>query len=178
MNKHWCPFECWQLCQKVKTFRFLVWIISHENCPKKLNNGWRRSLRFPALQKSVNLFIEEQKNKHTLSKTRRDVGLLFEFLKPKKENRKIEEIQPQDTNQWFSERVYSYCEKKRRGDYEPSSLKRASIVTWKTWSIPKASSKIESLSTQGRCWMLVANPWKKKAGETEHLQPRLSAMTK
>ena len=41
----------------------------------------------------------EQKNKHTLSKTRRDVGLLFEFLKPKQENRKIEEIQPQDTNQ-------------------------------------------------------------------------------
>ena len=33
----------WQLCQKVKTFRFLVWIISQENCQKKLNNGWRRN---------------------------------------------------------------------------------------------------------------------------------------
>ena len=44
------------------------------------------SLRFPALQKSVNKFIEEHKNKQTLSKTRRDVGLLSEFLKSKQEN--------------------------------------------------------------------------------------------
>ena len=54
--------------------------------------GEGESLRFSALQKSVNQFIEEQENKQTLSKTRRDVGLLFEFLKPKQENRKIEEI--------------------------------------------------------------------------------------
>ena len=43
------------------------------------------SLRFSALQKSVNQFIEEEKNKQTLSKTRRDVGLLSEFLKSKQE---------------------------------------------------------------------------------------------
>ena len=55
------------------------------------------SLRFPALQKSVNQLIEEQKNK-TLSKPRRDAGLLSEFLKSKLENRKIEEIIPQDLN--------------------------------------------------------------------------------
>ena len=58
------------------------------------------SLRFPALQKSVNQLIEEQKNnkKKTLSKPRRDAGLLSEFLKSKLENRKIEEIKPQDLN--------------------------------------------------------------------------------
>ena len=58
------------------------------------------SLRFPALQKSVNQLIEEQKNnkKKTLSKPRRDAGLLSEFLKSKLENRKIEEIIPQDLN--------------------------------------------------------------------------------
>ena len=49
-------------------------------------------LRFPALQKSVNQFIEEQKKKQTLSKARRDDGLLSEFLKSKQESRKIEEI--------------------------------------------------------------------------------------
>ena len=49
-------------------------------------------LRFPALQKSVNQFIEEQKKKQTLSKARRGVGLLSEFLKSKQERRKIEEI--------------------------------------------------------------------------------------
>ena len=61
------------------------------------------SLRSPALQKSVNQFIEEQKNKQTLSETRRDVGLLSEFLKSKQENRKIEEIQPQELNEFLSE---------------------------------------------------------------------------
>ena len=72
------------------------------------------SLRFPALQKSVKQFIEEQKNKQTLSKTRRDVGLVSEFLKSKQENRKIEEIQPQKLNDFLSEFIvtvtfYSCC---------------------------------------------------------------------
>ena len=71
-------------------------------------------LRFPALQKSVNQFIEEQKNKQTLSKAKRDVGLLFEFLKSKQESRKIEEIQSQELNDFLSEfivtvTVYSNC---------------------------------------------------------------------
>ena len=60
-------------------------------------------LRFPALQKSVNQFIEEQKKKQTLSKARRDVGLLSEFLKSKQESRKIEEIQSQELNDFPSE---------------------------------------------------------------------------
>ena len=71
-------------------------------------------LRFPALQKSVNQFIEEQKNHQTLSKTRRDVALLFEFLKSRQESRNIEEIQPQELNDFLSVfivtvTVYSYC---------------------------------------------------------------------
>ena len=66
-------------------------------------------LRFPALQKSVNQFIEEQKKKQTLSKARRDVGLLSEFLKSKQERRKIEEIQSITGTQWFSVWVYTYC---------------------------------------------------------------------
>ena len=68
------------------------------------------SLRFPALQKSVNKFIEEQKNKQT-SKTRRDVGLLSEFLKSKQENWKIEEIQPQELNDFLSEFIVAVKEK-------------------------------------------------------------------
>ena len=80
------------------------------------------SLRFPALQKYVNQFIEEQKNKQTLSKTRRDVGLLSEFLKSKQENRKIEEIQPQELNDFLSEFIVT-VKRKDGGHYEPSSLK-------------------------------------------------------
>ena len=69
------------------------------------------SLRFPALQKSVNKFIKEQKNKQTLAKNRRDVGLLSEFLKSKQENWKIEEIQPQDLNDFLSEFIVAVKEK-------------------------------------------------------------------
>ena len=55
-------------------------------------------LRFPALQKSVNLFIEEQKKKQTN---------VVEFLKSKQESRKVEEIKPQELNDFLSE--YCYC---------------------------------------------------------------------
>ena len=68
-------------------------------------------LRFPALQKSVDQFIEEQKNKQTLSETRRDVGLLSEFLKSKQKNRTIEELQPQELNDFLSEFVVTVKEK-------------------------------------------------------------------
>ena len=70
------------------------------------------SLRSPALQKSVNQFIEEQKNKQTLSETRRDVGLLSEFLKSKQENRKIEELQPQELNDFLSEFIVTVKRKR------------------------------------------------------------------
>ena len=73
--------------------------------------GEGESLRFSALQKSVNQFIEEQENKQTLSKTRRDVGLLSEFLKSKQENWKIEEIQPQELNDFLSEFIVAVKEK-------------------------------------------------------------------
>ena len=71
-------------------------------------------LCFPALQKSVNQFIEEQKNKQTLSKARRNVGLLSEFPKSKQGSRKIEEIHSQELNDFLSEvivtvSVYSNC---------------------------------------------------------------------
>ena len=73
--------------------------------------GEGESLRFSALQKSANQFIEEQENKQTLSKTRRDVGLLSEFLKSKQENWKIEEIQPQELDDFLSEFIVAVKEK-------------------------------------------------------------------
>ena len=39
------------------------------------------SLRFPALEKPVNEFIQEQENKNTLSKTWRDIAIFMAFLK-------------------------------------------------------------------------------------------------
>ena len=56
------------------------------------------SRRFKSLEKPIETFIEEQKNKNTLSKTRRDVSLLKEFLLSKNESRKVEEISPEELN--------------------------------------------------------------------------------
>ena len=46
-----------------------------------------------------------------MSKTRREVGLLSEFLKSKQENRKIEQIQPQELNDFLSEFIVTVKEK-------------------------------------------------------------------
>ena len=46
-----------------------------------------QSRRFVSLDKPIDKFIEGQKNKNTLSKTRRDVSLLTEFLSSKSESR-------------------------------------------------------------------------------------------
>ena len=50
-----------------------------------------QSRRFVSLDKRIDKFIEDQKNtlsKNTLSKTRRDVSLLTEFLNSKSESRR------------------------------------------------------------------------------------------
>ena len=46
-----------------------------------------KSIRFVSLDKPIDEFIEDQKNKNTLSKTRRDISLLTEFLNSKNESR-------------------------------------------------------------------------------------------
>ena len=47
-----------------------------------------KSRRFVSLDKPIDKFIEDQKNKNTLSKTRRDVSLLTGFLNSKSESRR------------------------------------------------------------------------------------------
>ena len=47
-----------------------------------------QSRRFVSLDKPIDKFIEDQTNKNTLSKTRRDVSLLTEFLNSKSESRR------------------------------------------------------------------------------------------
>ena len=57
-----------------------------------------------------------------LLKTRRDAGLLSEFSKSKQENRKIEEVQPHELNDFLSEFIVT-VKRKDGGDHEPSSLR-------------------------------------------------------
>ena len=80
------------------------------------------SRRFVPLDKPIDRFIEEQKNKNTLSKTRRDVSLLIEFLKAKNETRKVEEIPPEELNGYVSEFIVA-VRRKDGEDFEPSSLR-------------------------------------------------------
>ena len=47
-----------------------------------------QSRRFMSLDKLIDKFIEDQNNKNTLSKTRRDVSLLTEFLNSTSESRR------------------------------------------------------------------------------------------
>ena len=62
-----------------------------------------QSRRFVSLDKPIDKFIEDQKNKNTPSKTRRDVSLLTEFLNSKNESRRIEETPPKELNEYISE---------------------------------------------------------------------------
>ena len=86
-------------------------------------------LRFPALQKSVNQFIEEQKKKQTLSKARRDVGLLSEFLKSKQESRKIEEIQSQELCDFLSEFIVTvYSKRNASSEFSTHPMRTARLL--------------------------------------------------
>ena len=69
------------------------------------------SLRFPALEKPVNEFIQEQENKNTLSKTRRDIAIFMAFLKERNEKRKLEEYPP--TKHHMPQILYSFSFKSR-----------------------------------------------------------------
>ena len=61
-----------------------------------------QSRRFVSLVKLIDKFFEDQK-KNTLSKTRRDVRLLSEFLNSKNESRRKEEFLPEELNDYISE---------------------------------------------------------------------------
>ena len=74
-----------------------------------------QSRRFASLDKPIDKFIEDQKNKNTLSKTRRDVSLLTEFLNSKNESRIIEEIPPKELiKEYISEFIIAV--RRKHGD--------------------------------------------------------------
>ena len=78
--------------------------------------------RFKPLAKPIEEYITEQENKNTRAKTDRDVKLLLAFLLEKNEQRKLEEIQPEELNRYLGEFILS-VKRKDGQDYEPSSLR-------------------------------------------------------
>ena len=78
--------------------------------------------RFKPLDKPVEEYIADQENKNTRAKTQTDVKLLTTFLLEKNEQRKLEEIQPEELNRYVGEFILS-VKRKDGQDYEPSSLR-------------------------------------------------------
>ena len=131
------------------------------------------SLLCQLYRNSLTNLSSNRKNKQILSKTRRDVGLLSEFLKSKQENRKMEEIQPQELNDFLSEFILT-VKRKDGGDYEPSSLRGVIANFNRHLKNVKCSKSIvedrEFKQTRKALDARLANSWKKKAKETDHLQ--------
>ena len=59
--------------------------------------------RFKDLDVSVEDFISEQENESTKKKTLQNVAVLQQFLASKNEERKLEEIPPEELNEYLSE---------------------------------------------------------------------------
>ena len=79
------------------------------------------STRFEYLEKSIDDYIIEQRNKNTRAKTTSDVKLLIEFLREKHEQRNPEDVEVKEWNEYLCEFILS-VKRKDRKDFEPSSL--------------------------------------------------------
>ena len=135
-----------------------------------------QSRRFVSPDKPIDKFIEDQKNKNTLSKTRRDVSLLTEFLNSKNESRRIEEIPPKELNEYISEFIIA-VKRKDGEDFEPSSLRGliCSLIFRKEFNTEVKSdhrSKFSNLSN----WKVEAWKKKKKNRASTGFEPMTSAI--
>ena len=75
-----------------------------------------------SLDKPIDKFIEDQKHKNILSKTRRDVSLLTEFLNSKSESRRTRKSRRKELNEYISEFIAA-ARRIDGEDFEPSSLR-------------------------------------------------------
>ena len=79
--------------------------------------------RFKDLDVSVENFISEQENESTKKKTLQNVAVLQQFLASKNEERKFEEIPPEELNEYLREFIITVRTKDKQEEYEPSSLR-------------------------------------------------------
>ena len=66
-------------------------------------------------------FIDNEENSNTRKKTKNDMALLSSFMAKEKENRQVEEIPPQELDNYLSRFLLS-VRKKNGDEYEPSTL--------------------------------------------------------
>ena len=65
-----------------------------------------QSRRFVSLDKPIDKFIEDQTNKNTLSKTRREVSLLTEFLNSKMKAEELRKSRQKSLTNRFGKHVH------------------------------------------------------------------------
>ena len=79
------------------------------------------SVRFVPPETTLEAFIEEQANKNTLSKTKRDVSLLKEFMRMKGRDEEFENIELRELDEILC--AFILAVKKKDGEeYEPTTL--------------------------------------------------------
>ena len=66
-------------------------------------------------------FIDNKENSNTQKKTKNDIALLSSFMAKVKENRQVEEIPPQELDNYFRRLLLS-VRKKNGDEYEPLTL--------------------------------------------------------
>ena len=80
------------------------------------------STRFVPPETTLEASIEEQANKNTLSKTKRDLSLLKEFIRMKGKEEELENIEPKELDQIQCAFILS-VKKKDGEEYEPTTLR-------------------------------------------------------
>ena len=79
--------------------------------------------RFVTLDiREVEKFIDNEENSNTRKKSKNDMALLSSFMAKEKENRQVEEIPPQELDNYLSRFLLS-VRKKNGDEYEPSTLR-------------------------------------------------------
>ena len=72
--------------------------------------------------REVEKFIDNEENSNTRKKAKNDMALLSSFMAKEKENRQVEEIPPQELDNYLSRFLLS-VRKKNGDEYEPSTLR-------------------------------------------------------
>ena len=78
---------------------------------------------FCSTETTLEAFVEEQANKNTLSKTKRDVSLLKEFMRMKGKDEEFENIEPRELDKILCTFILAVKKKNKDGEeYEPTTL--------------------------------------------------------
>ena len=135
------------------------------------------SAHFVPPEKTLEAFIEEQANKNTLSKTKRDVSLLKKIMRMKRKHEEFENIKPRELDQILCAFILT-VKKKDGEEYEPTTL-RSFVSSFDRYlrkkGYPTAIIKEEEFR-KTRDTLVARRNWKKRERQTRQRQLALWLM--